>query len=364
MSEGFNANVTLADRNAWSTDDPESDETLRQRQSIEINSGPDDFVYASDNEHVELAEIPDVTQPMPVASGAERTQEATPLQLNENKLIIFAILIPVSILGMLIRLGLSLLESYAGAPVFALAYVQFIGCVIMGLVTDNKDYLLKKYLPLQIALSTGLCGSITTFSSWQLAVYNAFVNASGDSHGTGYNVRKWFAIMSIAGLQIGYHIAYALRHTLTQHFAKKMDARPYNISPTGYQFPREPIDFISLTLGSISWIVVIIIASTVATNRKLSIACVFAPMGTLLRWWLSRYNTRMPGFPLGTLMANLFATLVLAVVTLLMSGPVNSLPGCSVLQAITDGFCGNYIQKAKQLANLNLKLTLVISKDV
>ncbi|CAM0141759.1 hypothetical protein VKS41_008904 [Umbelopsis sp. WA50703] len=190
MSESAIRNEASVNRVACSTDEPESDETLRRRKSIEITSGPDDSIYEQQNEEFELAEMPDVTRSMSIVSGVEHKQETTYLQLYENKLIIFAALIPVSILGMLIRIGLSSLETYAGAPVFALAYVQFIGCIIMGFVTKHKDYLLKKYLPLQIALSTGLCGSITTFSSWQLAVYNAFANTSGDNHPTGYNVRK------------------------------------------------------------------------------------------------------------------------------------------------------------------------------
>lgn len=175
--------------NLSSSDDPDSDKTLGHRDSIEIMSGPADSQYDPHERRYSLAEVPDVTHSIPMDTSEETKSEGQALKLYENKLIIFAALIPFSIIGMLIRVGLTSLETYTGAPVFALVYAQFIGCTIMGFVAKKKDFLLKKYLPLQIALSTGLCGSITTFSSWQLAVFQAFANTSGDNHATGYNVR-------------------------------------------------------------------------------------------------------------------------------------------------------------------------------
>lgn len=332
--------------NLSSSDDPDSDKTLGHRDSIEIMSGPADSQYDPHERRYSLAEVPDVTHSIPMDTSEETKSEGQALKLYENKLIIFAALIPFSIIGMLIRVGLTSLETYTGAPVFALVYAQFIGCTIMGFVAKKKDFLLKKYLPLQIALSTGLCGSITTFSSWQLAVFQAFANTSGDNHATGYNVLAGLSEIlvtmaaSVAGLQIGYHLAYMLDHIVTHHLAKKLDTRAYTVDSVGYRLSREPKDIVSFIVGVLSWVAVIVVAATVVSDQKLSLACVFAPLGTLLRWWLSRYNTRIAGLPLGTLIANLIATLVLAIVTLLMSGPVTSFVSCSVLQGISDGFCG------------------------
>lgn len=148
---------------------------------------------------------------------------------------------------------------------------------------------------------------------------------------------------SVAGLQIGYHLAYMLDHIVTHHLAKKLDTRAYTVDSVGYRLSREPKDIVSFIVGVLSWVAVIVVAATVVSDQKLSLACVFAPLGTLLRWWLSRYNTRIAGLPLGTLIANLIATLVLAIVTLLMSGPVTSFVSCSVLQGISDGFCGKCV---------------------
>jgi fluoride exporter len=146
--------------------------------------------------------------------------------------------------------------------------------------------------------------------------------------------------VSICGLSLGYHIAYALDHVLIHRSAHKLDTRKYIITPVGYKFSGNVQDVLCVVAGLASWVAVIVIAATVTSKQHLTLACVFAPLGTLARWWLSRYNTRMAGFPLGTFIANILATLVLAIVTLLMSGPVSSSAGCNVLQGISDGFCG------------------------
>lgn len=146
--------------------------------------------------------------------------------------------------------------------------------------------------------------------------------------------------VSTCGLTLGYHIAYILDHIFIHHFARKSDTRNYTITPVGYKFSGKVQDVLCLLAGLTSWVAVIVIAATVTSKQHLTLACVFAPLGTLARWWLSRYNVRMVGFPLGTFIANILATLVLAIVTLLMSGPVSSSAGCNVLQGISDGFCG------------------------
>jgi fluoride ion exporter CrcB/FEX len=165
----------------------------QQVKQIQLASGPPDSQYDSTlSMSYYEAEIPNVDRTFSVRTGDQvepksELEEPT-IELSENKLAIFTALVPVSILGVLIRIGLNLLETYDGAPVFYLAYAQFIGCVIMGVVVKKKDYLIKRYLPLQIALSTGLCGSITTFSSWQLGIFESFANYAGADHVRGYSV--------------------------------------------------------------------------------------------------------------------------------------------------------------------------------
>lgn len=82
------------------------------------------------------------------------------------------------------------------------------------------------------------------------------------------------------------------------------------------------------------------------TGHRVLFALVLAPPGTVLRWWLARLNKRSRRMPtIGTLAANLLATLVLAVGYLLQRvDPVGqglSVVQCQALQGIEDGFCGS-----------------------
>ena len=45
---------------------------------------------------------------------------------------IFALLMPASVFGVLARLGLDSLTSYDDESIFPLAYVQGVGCLVMG----------------------------------------------------------------------------------------------------------------------------------------------------------------------------------------------------------------------------------------
>ncbi len=70
-----------------------------------------------------------------------------------------------------------------------------------------------------------------------------------------------------------------------------------------------------------------------------------APPGAMLRFALSRLNTRDPfldRFPLGTFLANMLATTVLAgVYAAQRSNALNlSIVSCNALRAIEEGFCG------------------------
>ncbi|KAF8944427.1 hypothetical protein BGZ47_004231, partial [Haplosporangium gracile] len=93
--------------------------------------------------------------------------------------------------GLLIRLGLVSIEAFAGQQVFALAWPQFIGCILMGLFVSTRKWIDGGFvLPdspskghwvgafIYVGLSSGLCGSITTFSSWNLALFSELINSA------------------------------------------------------------------------------------------------------------------------------------------------------------------------------------------
>lgn len=69
-------------------------------------------------------------------------------------------------------------------------------------------------------------------------------------------------------------------------------------------------------------------------------ALVFAPLGTCVRYYLSRLNPRLSYFPLGTFAANMLGTALLAGFYALQRTGDRSLLQCQILQGLDDGFCG------------------------
>lgn len=101
---------------------------------------------------------------------------------------------------------------------------------------------------------------------------------------------------------------------------------------------------LSLLLGPLFWIGAILLAILGPTSfrGRATFAIAFAPPGTWLRFELSRaFNPRYPTFPLGTLLANLFACTLLGIMMIIQRMEGRSGVGCAVAQGIEDGFCGS-----------------------
>jgi hypothetical protein len=116
---------------------------------------------------------PGVTSP-PVAATAAPPHSYHPLSWP-----VITLLALPSVLGLLARLGIHSLTTYEGDSVFALAWVQGMGCFIMGLALGKRQTITDLYVksifihnpnshlmsfasypPLYTAITTGLCPCI------------------------------------------------------------------------------------------------------------------------------------------------------------------------------------------------------------
>ncbi|KAF2762585.1 hypothetical protein EJ05DRAFT_534114 [Pseudovirgaria hyperparasitica] len=285
-------------------------------------------------------------------------------------------LIFFSILGTLARLGTQWLVFYPGAPVAtSVLWANFGGSLLMGFLaeerqlfahewgspahdTDKASHLkTKKTIPLYIGLATGFCGCYTSFSAF---MRDAFLALSNDlptplSHpfsGPGipsstnttprHNVNSLAAVLAVliltislclSALSLGAHIA-----SLTARFTPTV---PHVVL-------RRILDPLAVILGWGSWIGAIILCAYPPADHwrgEALFACVFAPLGCLLRFGLSLWlNPISPSFPLGTFASNILGTAVLGMawdlqhLTSLVGGGV---VGCQVLQGVMDGFDGS-----------------------
>ncbi|KAI9736189.1 MAG: hypothetical protein M1834_001074 [Cirrosporium novae-zelandiae] len=323
-------------------------------------------------------------------------------------------LIFFSFLGTLARLGLQALTFYPGAPATTgVLWANFGGSLIMGFLSEDRQLFreewgerlisleqekrkrsddgesqpqsqsppvpssisstterksharIKKTIPLYIGLSTGFCGSFTSFSSFIRDMFLALSNnlpspinhpslpdtsiTSTVSRKNGYSVCAALAVLlmtvslSLSGLVIGAHLA--------------VFSRP--IIPTlPFKFTRKILDRLTVFLSFGCWLGAILLAiwppdrpggtlpnhPTWASSKwrgEALFALVFAPLGVLFRFQISiLLNPRIPSFPLGTFAANIFGTLVLGMCYDLQHVPLGGRIGCQVLQGVMDGFCG------------------------
>ena len=288
-------------------------------------------------------------------------------------------------LGTLARLGLQNLTEYPGAPViFGVLWANFGGSLVMGFLAEDRMLFLyewgtptydrkvsrareqeigsgsdslnidldaakkahvaiKKTIPLYIGLSTGFCGSFTSFSSFIrdvfLAMSNDLVSPDVDDSPTGRSGGFSFMAMvsvilttvclSVSALFIGAHLAIAVEP----------------MTPSlPYQFMRKFLDRLAVPVSIGGWITVIILAVVPPHARwrgDALLALAFAPIGCLARFYAAIYlNGRIISFPLGTFVANIAGTAVLGVCWDVAHLPVGGVLGCQVLKGVQDGFCG------------------------
>ncbi|KAE8422306.1 CrcB-like protein-domain-containing protein [Aspergillus pseudocaelatus] len=311
---------------------------------------------------------------------------------------IVSYLVLFSMIGTLLRVAIECLTFYPGAPVnTSVLWANVGGSMIMGFLSEDQELFHfesfktstsgqvendpsqraahikahKKTVPLFIGLTTGFCGSLTSFSTFMRDVYLALSNnplvpngpyheaslfASGSaslkSPNGGFSFMAILAVLfteiglSLAGLFLGAHIAVGLSQwtpSLPQVWLRKY------------------IDPFSAILAWLSWILVICLVALLPRDHgettlwspntwrgPFLFSLVFAPVGCLSRFYISlKLNSRIIGFPLGTFIVNIVGTMVLGMTYSIQHTTVSTstltiggITGCEVLEGIMDGFCG------------------------
>lgn len=107
------------------------------------------------------------------------------------------------------------------------------------------------------------------------------------------------------------------------------------------------LDSVTFLVASLSYLVALIIYffAPHPWRHRAVFAILLAPPGAMLRFFLAKINTRaafIDRFPLGTFIANMVATLVLAGVVAAQHRPAagSSAVRCDALYALQQGFCG------------------------
>ncbi|WIA18835.1 hypothetical protein OEZ85_003514 [Tetradesmus obliquus] len=185
---------------------------------------------------------------------------------------------------------------------------------------------LQTHLPFQVGLRTGLCGSLTTFASWQLQMVIMIVGGKPMQGGSSQWAEAVAGLIigcmtSLVSLVTGQHLALYVYHKLNPGAFI-----PFG-SPAPEQLALEEDDKMtqqqqqqqqrsSADLGRVSGEGSLTAAAAAAAagpfdDQFLWWAILFGPVGCYLRFYLSRYNGALHGhwkwFPAGTFAANMAA---------------------------------------------------------
>lgn len=123
-------------------------------------------------------------------------------------MVYFCSLAVASHAGVFSRIYLTQLVHWDSVPLFSSLYPQMVGTAIMGFVTSHKKQLKNTFL--YQALATGLCGSITSFSSWNQEAVSLLLQ---DGEEPPNRVFGWMTTlllgfgMSAGALVLGQHLA-------------------------------------------------------------------------------------------------------------------------------------------------------------
>lgn len=111
-------------------------------------------------------------------------------------------------------------------------------------------------------------------------------------------------------------------------------------------------DISCIMLGCSFWIGSAILCATYPPFQKVTFSMLLSPLGAILRWYLSRLNLvqrskKAPYWPLGTLCANLLATVFVSAAFVAQNvGEANQnrlsvgITACHALYGVQEGFCG------------------------
>jgi len=247
-------------------------------------------------------------------------------------------------------------EQYGGALFIDLP-ANMLGSFIMGCnVCHSMDWPAIPYLaynhPLQyekglhMGITTGFCGSLTTLSSWNSQMVmmmngnaNPYLGSQVIAALLGYILGLQTSLVSFRAGRAFAEFVHAKRNPDHDSYGNEIRWRYYHYH-LSWIIPMILL-IISGTLiavyvaGDMHW--------DIHYYRQLWIACILAPLGTLLRWKLSAWNGKF-SFPLGTFLSNVMASIVSAAITALVNVESNDVGTANwempTMQAISLGFTG------------------------
>ena len=223
-------------------------------------------------------------------------------------------------------------EQYGGALFIDLPANMF-GSFVMGFLTGNsKDWPVLPWLkhdhPLQyhdglhLGLKTALCGTITTFSSWNAQMV-LMMSGTGTVLGSQVIAALFGYILglqiAVASFRTGRTLAAWFHFQVNPHIFDVDVSIPNSLEATDRLRWHHRLDasvipsvgasalFVLYVLGDFYW--------KIDYYREVWVSCLFGPFGTIMRWKIAALNGKLKynnwqWFPIGTFLSNVIASTV------------------------------------------------------
>lgn len=355
---------------------PAHQEPARNKFEGRNESSLSDYYRQQDDRPASGAEWRDHEQPGQTDLKPEDRSDKVEYSSSITELYTISWLIFFSFWGTLARLGVEAITLYPNSPFTSrVLWANLGGSFIIGFLTEDRSLFqqewgspkpntelaahvkVKKTIPLYIGLATGFCGCFTSFSSFMKDSFLGLTNAlTSPSRTTAYEVdpvvasrNGGFSFLALLAILIVEPAVSICALKTGAHFALLVQP----VTPTiPLRFCRRVLDPLATILAFGCWLGAVLLSiwppgNTTHWRFRATFPLIFSPPGCLLRYYLSKYlNSRIPSFPLGTFVANIFGTMVLGMAWDLQhasgigAAPNASVNACSVLEGIIEGFCG------------------------
>ena len=214
-----------------------------------------------------------------------------------------------------------------------------------------------------IGLRVGLCGAVSTFSSWNSAMVNLVRNGKWGEAMGGYAIGIQLGVIAYL---FGQHVAVYIFVWRCRREVKRAERRGYafrlhagsddsiddeddetNASTSASVRGRRIKECYVPSVRSLATVFffalffgVFLGVFLLPKHQQFAISLLFTPFGTFARWKLAnKHNKRLPGFPIGTFSANLLSCALSGSLGsfLASAGPEESI----VLSSMIAGFAGS-----------------------
>lgn len=194
----------------------------------------------------------------------------------------------------------------------------------MGVISTSQY--LHRYNFLRLGLATGLCGSITSFSTFTFQAASQLIRGS----------------LSNGLMMIIYVMSLSYTSYLAGRWVEKVQIPLPLFLQNTLSWLDDSFQIQILSLFVQASLVVYSVLDTSPSSRYYSFALLLGPFGSVLRFVFSViYNADPLKFPLGTFLANILATVILAMLSTINSSSLSSSMSCLWIAAFSNGFCGS-----------------------